>query len=219
MSQYKDIPQPADQRNVSQGDILTNYRYLSTPINRAAGVPQGIIPVDHEASGDNVAHPVDGFHKQVSYLKLGAIPTTLVNTVNAQSSNGISYVIDGANSTGGMEHFYNGNRDYPKSITYAIVRFTVGGSPKVCTILGNAFNVTSVAYNSIGNYTITFTKAMPDANYLPIMTAESTASTVPFPLAAYRNAGVSTLKLVVGDASTGTFIDPDSVSVHVIEYF
>ncbi len=216
MSQYKDIPQPADQRNVSQGDILTNYRYLSTPINVAAGVPQGILPVDHRASGDNVANPTDGFHKQVSYVNLGATPTTLVNAINAQSSNGISYSIAGANATGGMEHFYNGNRDYPKSITYAIVRFTIAAG--VCTILGNAFNVTGIAYNSVGNYTITFTNALPDTNYLPIITAESSASTAPFPFGSYRNAG-ATLKLVVGDLSTSTFIDPPSVSVHVIEYF
>src|SRR5437870_3361644 len=139
MSQYKDIPQPADQRNVSQGDILTNYRYLSTPINVAAGVPPGIIPVDHQATGDNVANPKDGFHLQVSYLNRNT-PTNLVNAVNGQSSDSIDYSKLGAGGSGGQKHFYNGLRDYPQSYLYAMVKFSI--SAGVCTIQGNAFNVT-----------------------------------------------------------------------------
>ena len=36
MSQYKAIPQPNDQRNVSQNDILTNYAYLNNANGAAA---------------------------------------------------------------------------------------------------------------------------------------------------------------------------------------
>lgn len=89
MTQYKDIPQPTDQRNVSQQDLLNNGRYLLNVSNPASIT--GIIPVDHAATADNGANPSDGFHKQVSYVNTATAPTSLVNAVNGQSSDSIVY--------------------------------------------------------------------------------------------------------------------------------
>ena len=44
-----------------------------------------------------------------------------------------------------------------------------------CTISGS-FNVTSVADNGTGNYTVNFTTAMPDANYSAVATGSRTTS-------------------------------------------
>jgi hypothetical protein len=215
MSQYKDIPQPSDQRNVSQGDILTNYRYLSTPINVAAGVPPGIIPVDHQASGDNVANPSDGFHLQTSYINRTA-PSSLVNAVNGQSSNGIAY--SPTSTVGSQYRFYNGTRNYPLTTLYGVVKFSISGS--TCTIVGNAYNVSSVTYNLVGQYTINFTQNLPNANYLPFICCDSTTpNTSSSPVGNSRTLMVGSFRVIVFDASTGSRVDPASVSVQVIEYF
>jgi hypothetical protein len=211
MSQYKDIPQPADQRNVSQADILTNYRYLSTPVNVAAGIPPGIIPVDHLASGDNVANPTDGFHLQSSYINRTA-PSTLVNGINGQSSNGIAYAISSTQSS--QHRFYNGVRDYPMTTLYALVRFSIAGS--VCTIVGQQYNVSSVTYNSTGNYTVNLLQAMPDVNYLPLVTCDSGSTC---PVGCTRIQDSLSYKIIVVDAVSGSFVNPASVSTIVHEYF
>lgn len=213
MSQYKDIPQPADQRNVSQGDILTNFRYLSTPINKPAGVPPGIIPVDHRATGNNVGS-TDGFHLQTSYLDRTA-PASLVNAVNGQSSNGISYVRTSAQAS--QHLFYNGTRHYPMTYVYAIVKFSIAGG--VCTIVGNPFNVSSVTYNAIGQYTVNFTQNLPNANYLPFFSCDSSTASSKFPVGGSRNLAVNNFTVIIADAETGVRVDPASVSVQVIEYF
>jgi hypothetical protein len=91
MTQYKNIPQPTDQRNISQGDILGNFQYLCTPLGTNPSV-KGILPVDHFASADNVANPTDGFHKQVSFVnqsqQLAPLPA---NAINGQTANAALY--------------------------------------------------------------------------------------------------------------------------------
>lgn len=213
MSQYKDIPQPTDQRNVSQNDILTNFRYLSTPINAASGVTPGIIPVDHRATGNNVGSS-DGFHLQSSYLNRDP-PTSLVNSVNSQSSDSIAYSLN--STVGSVYRFYNGTRDYPITTMYALVKFSISGS--TCTIVGQQYNVTSVTYNSVGNYTVNFVQDLPDINYLPFISCDSSTSSSKFPVGGSRNLTANNFTVIVADAETGVRVDPASVSVQVIEFF
>lgn len=214
MTQYKDIPQPGDQRNVSQGDILTNYRYLSTPINVAAGVPNGILPVDHYASGDNVANPTDGFHKQVSFLNR-ATPASLANSVNSQNSNSILYSkADGAGNA--QLHLYNGSVDSKLSVIRAFVLFDDNGN-----IIGNAQNVTSVTKNAVGNFTVNFTVAFPNTNYLVFIQGFSNGGSQQYP-ASYTNkqvnsVGIRIVRLSVN--SNNPAADPDQTSVQIIGSF
>jgi len=99
MTQYKNIPQPQDQRNISQGDILNNFQYLLTPLGTTPAT-NGIIGVDHYATADNVANPSDGFHKQVSLLNITAPTTPLAaNAVNGQTADVAIYSFNDGSTT------------------------------------------------------------------------------------------------------------------------
>lgn len=97
MTIYKDIPQPGDQRNVSQVDLLNNNEYLLDV--RVPSAPAGILSVDHKTSINNALNPTDGFHKQVSN-KIVSTPATMANAVNVQNADGILYTAtDGGGTT------------------------------------------------------------------------------------------------------------------------
>ncbi len=175
MTQYKDIPQPTDNRNVSQADILHNFEYLINVANPAAIV--GILPVDHKASADNTANPTDGFHAQVSFLNR-TTPANLTNAINAQNSNGITYTKNDTAPTAPNPqlHFYNGVNDFqitPSLPIRAYANFTVTAGVATVT---SSFNVTSVTRTALGQYTVVFPNAMPSANYIVSVTG-STVST------------------------------------------
>lgn len=213
MSQYKDIPQPTDQRNVSQNDILTNYRYLSTPINVAAGVPAGILPVDHLASGDNVANPNDGFHAQVSFLDRGS-PANLTNAVNSQNSDSILYAkADGGGNS--QARFLNASIDLPVTYLMAAVNFDPTGA-----IIGNAVNVSSVVKNSSGDFKAFFTTALSDFRYIVLCQLE-TGSNPPNPKTVeVFNKTTGGVRVLVLKTATGTLSDPDtSCSIVVLGFF
>ena len=174
MSQYKDIPQPTDQRNVSQNDILVNFEYLSTPLNPRAGVANGVLPVDHFATGDNVANPTDGFHKQISWMNR-ATPANLTNAINGQNSSSIMYPkADGAGVS--QARLLNSQFDAPVTYLMASVNFDATGA-----IIGNAFNVTSVTRSGAGRFIINFANNLSSVNYQAQITTETnaTGTTVP----------------------------------------
>jgi len=94
----------------------------------------------------------------------------------------------------------------------------VGG---FCTIRGS-FNVTTVADNGTGDYTINFTTAMPDANYSVNTTSRRSSSTdaqgiaTVYPNVTYGNAIATTfVRVVTGASSSGSFSDYDFVAVSV----
>lgn len=110
MTQYKNIPQPQDQRNISQGDILNNFQYLLTPLGTTPAT-NGILSVDHYATADNVANPSDGFHKQVSLLNITPPTAPLgANAINGQTASAVIYSFnDGSTTQIGVT---NGTRRY-----------------------------------------------------------------------------------------------------------
>jgi hypothetical protein len=169
MTQYKAIPQPGDQRNVSQGDILNNFNYLNS---QSASPANGIILVDHKASGDNGLNPTDGFHQQVSYLNRTA-PASLTNAINGQNSNGISYTINDANAQP-QQHFYNGVNDFQITPCLPIRAYAnfQGSAINGAQVLNSSFNCT-VARTAVGAYTLTLTNPAPSANYIYFLSAES----------------------------------------------
>lgn len=65
---------------------------------------------------------------------------------------------------------------FPAQYVKAFVRANSSG-----TILGTAFNVTSVVRSDTGKYTVTFTTAMASANYAAVATSNSSAATVYVP--------------------------------------
>ncbi len=88
MTQYKNIPQPQSQRNV-QPELLGNFQYLCTPLGTTLN-RNGLINVDHKASGDNESNPEDGFHSQISFVnqsqQLAPLPANPVNGQTADSA-------------------------------------------------------------------------------------------------------------------------------------
>jgi len=91
-----------------------------------------------------------------------------------------------------------------------------------CTIRAS-FNVTSVADNGTGDYTITFTNAMPDANYAMTGSIRNTQTyaqiQIGSPVIAQSTAPTtSALRITtptIGDANTRANIDSDYVSISI----
>jgi hypothetical protein len=166
MTQYKAIPQATDQRNQSQVDILNNFNYLNS---QSVAPNNGIILVDHLATGDNGLSTSDGFHKQVSLLNR-ATPANLTNAVNAQNSNGIAYTQNDTAPTAPNPqlHFYNGVNDWqitPSLPIRAYANFDGRITNGLATI-NSSFNVTSVTRTATGFYTVVFPNNMPSLNYV-----------------------------------------------------
>ena len=212
MSQYQNIPQAGDQRNVSQGNILENFQYLCTAAAGApAGVANGILPVDHQASGNNVANPRDGFHNQCSYVAQ-TTPASLVNAINGQTSNGIEYVRLDSNSNGQLR-FINNRMDAPVSYLLASINFDSAATP-----IGTPFNC-SVVRNSVGRFTVSFITAPVNTNYLIICTcgpASPGASPV-YPNYDTKAAGSFRIRFFYPIGAT--FLDPDEASVMVYGFY
>jgi hypothetical protein len=221
MSQYKDIPQPTDQRNVSQNDILTNYQYLATSQGGPpAGIPNGIIKVDHEQFGNNITNPKDGFHNQVSFLDRN-VPTNLVNAVSGASSDSILYTkADGAGIS--QMRFKDSSIDSPVTYLKALVLFSGTGA-----ILGNTHNVNNpggVVRNSVGKFTINFSVPFPaipasSINYLVFIQSSSVSGSRIFAYN-YTNKNLNSITVTIMGALSGTtlqLVDPDQTSVMVYE--
>jgi hypothetical protein len=75
----------------------------------------------------------------------------------------ITTLSDGTNSTSATNPI--------RGSAKAWVNFSVAGS--ACTVV-SSFNVSSVTYNSAGNFTINMTTAMPNANYTAIIGSVNT---------------------------------------------
>ena len=79
-------------------------------------------------------------------------------------------------------------------------------------------NVASVLRNGQGDYTITFTTAMPDANYAVTLTSESSVAVVSANILGTNNNGQSSTSLRIGTGYTNinnTFATGDYGSIHV----
>ena len=76
-------------------------------------------------------------------------------------------------------------------------------------------NVSSITDNGTGNYTVNFTTAMPDANYIVVASASGIATTDP--IAWVGNAySTTSCKIFTGSSAVGTFVDASIVNVMVV---
>jgi hypothetical protein len=108
----------------------------------------------------------------------------------------ITTLSDGTNSTSATNPIRGSAR--------AWVNFSVAGS--ACTVV-SSFNVSSVTYNSAGNFTINMTTAMPNANYVPIIGSVNTfGSSVYYGTGAFgtNTASSFSMRMVGGN---GSYID------------
>jgi len=82
-----------------------------------------------------------------------------------------------SSAAGTPPQFNDGNGTQTGTLCRAWVRFN---SSTGSNVVNASFNVSSVTYNSIGNYTVNFSAALSDANYACCYTvSDSTSSPVP----------------------------------------
>jgi hypothetical protein len=93
----------------------------------------------------------------------------------------------------------------------------VGG---FCTIRGS-FNVTTVADNGTGDYTVNFTNALPDANYSVVLTGNQTTAgnavggTLIYGTGTPATMLTTSVRVNSGNTSTGTLLDRGVISVAI----
>jgi|SRR6185312_6453055 len=224
MTQYKNIPQPGDNRNVSQNDILQNFLYLSNPLTGAPGV-NGILPVDHSATGDNAATPKDGFHNQVSYISQ-PIKNNTTNAVNGQVADGMTYVKPGQGNFP-QELWYIFGNDAPAT-NYKQVPLSAIRGLAYCNQAGGftgtgQYNIASNVYAGSGVYTITFTNGFPtvpseNTNYIVNVSPESTtlcAWTI-LPTNGINGKHAASFQIHFFNPNTGNNLQPTNFGIQVI---
>lgn len=227
MTTFKNIPQPTDQRTQSQADILANMQYLVTPVNPTPGVPVGILNIDHQATGNNSSGTTDGFHNQVSMIAR-TTPTTLANSYTG-ACNGIAYVkTDGAGN--GQLSFFNGTSgaaggqmDFPISCIKAFCTFVAANA--TTNARTGSFNVAlsgnSIVWNASGFYTIKFTNALPNTNFvvLGMGTISNAGTNLPSIITEYNSGtGRSTTQVQIYISDGGSNAKAPLVSIAVIGF-
>jgi len=113
--------------------------------------------------------------------------------INASvSSNGI---VSTADASGILKVQSNGST----TNALAWIRFNGGATPTIAA----SYNVTSVTYNAAGDYTITFTNALTDANYCITGTCSTYSNTFSGFMCPNRN------------SSTGAFVAPTTTTFRI----
>jgi hypothetical protein len=107
-----------------------------------------------------------------------------------------------SSTAGTPVQFNDGNGTQVGTLCRAWVRFT--GSTAV---IGASFNVTSVTRNGTGDYTVNFTNAMPDANYVVTSNSWGAASQNGVTFGAGGYAPTTSSIRVIGANVYGTILD------------
>jgi len=109
----------------------------------------------------------------ISGISAGGLPDASILTADIADANITAAKLDGAQS--GSAPIY-GCRAW---VNFDGTRDTTGATSTANTnrLIRASGNVTSVLRNGTGDYTITFTTAMPDANYCATVTGSSTDGT------------------------------------------
>lgn len=202
-----------------------------TPLNQNSAYIETSMQVDHY--WDNANSNLDGHHQFVQMPKTesGGNPA---NPSIATDIDGVLYCKDKtateAPEAQNPEPYYimnDGSNDQIMQMGIrAMVTFRISGSA-IVTNGGNNWdymhNISAVSRTSAGNYTITFTTAMPTNRYVAIATCESTSTSNSsgMRVVQIQNASKTTttvkikVQRVQSDASV-TNSDPSSISVIII---
>jgi len=136
----KSIPVATEKPSVSQPKIKENFTQLNDQFE-----------VDHTALEESTNL---GKHKKVTLYEQAADPSTAENEIALYSKE----------SSDGTQMYYREEQDgevHPlSSFIKAIVNFDVNGQ-----IIGDAFNVSSVAKLGTGQFKVNFASNLPDTNY------------------------------------------------------
>lgn len=111
----------------------------------------------------------------------------------------------GVTMTGGSPRYYAAR---------AWGKFNGTGTPAVTS----GANVASITDNGTGNYTVTFSSPMPDANYVVVATTTDADTSSAYIVArVYGSPTVNSFNIIVSKQSSGnpTAFDPDFVNVVV----
>lgn len=143
------IPLNSDSPSIFPAQSQTNYARLQT-----------LVGADHQFNPTAAAN--DGYHN--------LIHMTLQAPTGALASTGRLY---GKSSAGRVHAFYMDDTGADYQITPTMpIRAAVNFNGLAASVVAGKspmrsnFNVTDVTYNATGDYTINFTTAMPDANYI-----------------------------------------------------
>ena len=104
----------------------------------------------------------------------------------------------------------NVTADLPVFVCRAFVRFNGTGTPAILS----SGNVSSITDNGTGDYTVNFTTAMPDANYMVLITVVSTGSSTVFAATGNMTLAAGSVRFVVRNTS-GTATDIDLINVAI----
>ena len=150
MTYDPDKPQPKDILSVSQADLLENFQELNTQFS-----------INHVALNDTTGDA--GKHKFVTLVEQSTVPTTKADEylLFSQDDGGTPEIYARPESNGTAFQLTKAGAVFTGLIPVVAVNFNVTGA-----IQGSALNVASIARpGGTGRYVITFTNALPDANY------------------------------------------------------
>jgi len=145
-----DIPQPRDDLSVSQSDLLANFQGLNTQFS-----------INHVAFDDTGGD--SGKHKFVTFVQQAAVPETKADEylIFSQDQAGTPELYARPESNGTAYQITKSGSIYTGLLPVVAVNFDVTGA-----IQGTALNVASISRpGGTGRYVVTFTNALPDANY------------------------------------------------------
>jgi len=91
----------------------------------------------------------------------------------------------------------------PLQLARAWIRFDGTGTPSI----DDSFNVSSITDHGTGDYTITFTNALPSANYTVAGSAQYVGSVTPGASVAPANTGDAVEPLTTGSARVAVWVD------------
>ncbi|NGX57247.1 MAG: hypothetical protein K940chlam3_00133 [Chlamydiae bacterium] len=189
MTYSGNVPQGGDLISDSQSELLTNFQQLNLVYGDTN--PGADPNSDHYAFDDGSANARK--HRKIRLVRQvggAGIPTPA-------ATDGVAYVRVSATQTIPFYRKDAGTVDFPLLPVRAMVRYTNVAIP---IVVGTAFNVASVV-RAGGEDTITFTEAMPDANYLVFAFQQNNLGTAPATLTSHTLiAGSFVIRNVAGTA-------------------
>lgn len=176
------VPQSGDSPSVFPGQGQGNFGRLQT-----------IVSADHQFN--NTAAANDGYHN--------LIHETLQAPSGALASTGRLFA---KISAGRVQQFYMDDNANAYQITPTMpIRAAVNFNGIAGASIRSQYNVASVTRTATGSYTITFTNAMPDNNYIVQVTGMRDATT--------GGGGTVCYGFVTANATYGTIVTTSSVKV------
>ncbi len=178
-------------------------------INNQKGMPDGLAPLDANTKVDPLYLPT------ATETTIGAAEIATQAEINAATDD--ARFVTPLKLLSGLKNHLNVSGDAPMYACRAWVNFDGDG---VVAIKGSG-NVSSVTDNGIGDYTINFTTAMPDANYSFTSSAIEYSTVAPAYIALRMTVVAPTLKSVNGfrviakTPSATNAVDLNNISIQV----